>query len=188
MPRSTQAQEDFASRTALIVDCARAIAEEEGWRAVTVRRLADAIGFSQPILYRHFPRGREEIVEQIVLEGFAELATALDPPSREDDALRRTVVAYLDFARTHTAVYEAMSTALTSIVFASRRTPQILQDGFASLRRCVDVPEPQEAVVRTELLWSLLHGVSQLARYGRLPGELEEARIAEIVRLFSRTA
>jgi AcrR family transcriptional regulator len=185
MPRSTQAQRDFDSRSALIVDSARSIAEDEGWSAVTVRRLAGAIGFSQPILYRHFPRGREEIIEQVVIEGFTALAAALDPPSRKEHPLRPTAVAYLDFARMHPAVYEAMSTALTTIAFASPTTPQILQDGFAALRRCVDVPDPEQAVVRTELLWSLLHGVSELARYGRLPAELEEARLAELVRLFA---
>ncbi|MDL9981341.1 TetR/AcrR family transcriptional regulator [Microbacterium sp. ASV49] len=185
MVRSTQAQDDFESRTRLIAGSARSIAESEGWQAVTVRRLADAIGFSQPILYRHFPRGREEIVERVVLDGFAELRDVLEPASRSEDRLRVTAIAYLDWARAHPAVHEAMSTALTSIVFASDETPQVLIDGFESLRRCVAVADPVESTVRAELLWSTLHGVSQLARYGRLPEELAATRLDELVRVFS---
>jgi hypothetical protein len=77
-----------------------------------------------------------------------------------------------------------MSTALTSIVFASDETPQVLRDGFDAIKRGVALDDDEKSVVRTELLWSLLHGVSQLSRFGRLPAELEEARVAEILRLF----
>lgn len=185
MPRSTQAQDDFECRERLIVDSARDIAEHDGWSAVTVRRLADAISFSQPILYKHFPRGRDEIVERVVLQGYADLGAVLDPASRQPDALRATVIAYLDWARAHPAVHEAMSTALTSIVFASDETPQVLIDGFESLRRCVAVADPVESTVRAEVLWSALHGVSQLSRYGRLPDDLAAARVDELVRLFA---
>ncbi len=185
MPRSTQAQSEFESRECLIVNTARDIAEHEGWPSVTVRRLADAISYSQPILYKHFPRGREEIVERVVLQGYEGLGSVLDPASRSDDPLRSTVLAYLDWAREHPAVHEAMSTSLTSIEFASAETPQVLLDGFASLRRCVEVADPVQSTVRAELLWSTLHGVSQLSRYGRLPEGLDDARIDELVRLFS---
>lgn len=184
MPRSAQATEEFLSRERRLIDAARSIAESEGWQAVSVRRLASEIGFSQPILYRHFPRGREEIVERVVLEGFEELAAAVQAPGQGGDVLENIVVGYLRFARLHPAVYEAMSTALTSIVFASDETPQVLRDGFDAIKRGVALDDDEKSVVRTELLWSLLHGVSQLSRFGRLPVELEEARVAEILRLF----
>nr|WP_225224456.1 ATP-binding cassette domain-containing protein [Cellulomonas sp. JH27-2] len=48
----------------------RALAEERGWEAVTTRRLADAIEYSQPVLYGHFPQGRAEIVTAVALAGF----------------------------------------------------------------------------------------------------------------------
>ena len=37
-----------------IVDAARNIAASEGWDAVTIRRLSDEIGYSQPVLYTHY--------------------------------------------------------------------------------------------------------------------------------------
>src|SRR5260370_28274242 len=59
-----------------ILNAAQAVAEAEGWSAVTSRRLADAIGYTQPVLYTHFPGGKTEIMRTVALAGFAELAAA----------------------------------------------------------------------------------------------------------------
>ena len=63
-----------AERRQQILDAARAMAEADGWTAVTSRRLADAIGYTQPVLYGHFPGGKTEIMRTVALAGFAELA------------------------------------------------------------------------------------------------------------------
>lgn len=175
---------DFEAREERIVDAVRDIAEEEGWSAVTVRRLADEIGFSQPILYKHFPRGREEMVERVVVDGFTRLLAELGvaASAAPDDRLRSVIDAYLRFARQNPAVYAAMSTALTSIEFATDETPRVLRDGFEVLR--LSVGDGPDSVVRAELLWAMLHGVGELARHGRLDPELEEARIDAMVGLF----
>ena len=52
------------------------IAEREGWSAVTIRRLADEIEHSQPVLYSHF-ENRDAIVAAVALEGFREISVAL---------------------------------------------------------------------------------------------------------------
>jgi AcrR family transcriptional regulator len=183
MPRSAQAEVQFHARERRIIDLARSIAESEGWAALTVRRLADAIGFSQPILYRHFPGGRDEIVERVVIDGYAELAAAIGEHGDEGDALRHVVIGYLDFASRHPRLYEAMASAATSIVFASSDTPQTLRDGFAVLERAV-APSGGGAL-QAELLWSLLHGVSQLGLHGRLAPALDPERVDGIVALFA---
>ena len=43
-----------AERYELIVAAACELAEAEGWEAVTTRRLAALIDYSQPVLYSHF--------------------------------------------------------------------------------------------------------------------------------------
>ena len=65
-----------AERRQQILDAARAMAEADGWTAVTSRRLADAIGYTQPVLYGHFPGGKTEIMRTVALAGFAELLLA----------------------------------------------------------------------------------------------------------------
>src|ERR1700746_373581 len=63
-------------RERLIVATAAELAEAEGWDAVTTRRLAEAIEYSQPVLYSHFS-GKDAIVQAVALQGFAQLAATL---------------------------------------------------------------------------------------------------------------
>ena len=185
MPRSAQDSERFRERETRIVRTTREIAEREGWPAVTVRRLADEIGVSQPILYRHFPGGREDIVGRVVVDGYTELAAAMDAGTGSPDALPALVAAYLDFAREHPAVYEAMASARSSIAFASDDTPAALRRGFELLEQAVGGADARERAVRAELLWSTLHGISQLAAHGRLDAALDDARADAVAHLFS---
>src|SRR5436309_13686262 len=97
-------------RERLIVTTARELAEAEGWAAVTTRRLAEAIEYSQPVLYSHFA-GKNEIMAAVAVQGFAELAELLAAARRRaDDELAAVAKAYLDFARRNPAIYDAMFT------------------------------------------------------------------------------
>ncbi|GAA5204174.1 TetR/AcrR family transcriptional regulator [Microbacterium jejuense] len=190
MVRTAQEAERFRDRELRIVTTAREIAEADGWPAVTVRRLSDAIGVSQPILYRHFPGGRDEIVARVVVQGYADLADVMRSPGPDDDpgpALTRVISAYLRFARAHPAAYEAMSTAHTSVAFASSDTPATLREGFAMLERAVGGEDERDRAVRAELLWSLLHGASQFAAHDRLDPALDDVREDAIAKLFLRS-
>ena len=66
-------ERERAERERLIVATARELAEQQGWDAVTTRRLAERIEYSQPVLYSHF-RGKREIIGAVALEGAAEMA------------------------------------------------------------------------------------------------------------------
>src|SRR5690349_23597093 len=63
-------------RERLIVDAARELAEAEGWAAVTTRRLAERVEYSQPVLYSHF-KSMDAIMTAVAVQGFAELAAQL---------------------------------------------------------------------------------------------------------------
>src|ERR1700735_5061994 len=76
MARAGTRAQRMAERRQQILDAARGIAEADGGTAVTSRRLADAIGYTQPVLYGHFPGGKTEIMRTVALAGFAELAAA----------------------------------------------------------------------------------------------------------------
>ena len=186
MPRSAQDAGRVRERESRIVLSAREIAESDGWPAVTVRRLADAVGVSQPILYRHFPGGRDDIVARVVIDGYTELAAAMDVSHAEGRALPALVAAYLDFARDHPAVYEAMASAHSSVVFAADDTPAVLRRGFRMLENAVGGADARDRAVRAELLWSALHGISQLDAHGRLDPDLDARRSTAVVDLFER--
>ncbi len=105
---------DRAARRQLIVATARALAEREGWDAVTTRRLSTEIEYSQPVLYKHFA-SMEDIVEAVALEGFDELAATLSTARSEaagpEETLRKVAHAYSDFAADNPVLYDAMFTA-----------------------------------------------------------------------------
>lgn len=170
-------------REAAIVAAARTIAESEGWPAVTVRRLAAAIGYSQPVLYQHFPKGRPEIIAAVARSGFTELETlVVAEEGARSGAVIQTARAYLTFAREHGALYAAMFEMPSLNTFASARTPAPLRSAFEALRALFG--QGPEADTRTELFWSTLHGVAVLERDGRLPPDRREERIAMIAGLF----
>ena len=72
---------DREARRRLITSTARILAEQEGWDAVTTRRLSTEIEYSQPVLYKHFA-SMEDIVDAVALEGFGELAEVLGAARR----------------------------------------------------------------------------------------------------------
>src|ERR1700760_3272283 len=100
MTATQRRERDRRQRHELIVRTARDLAEAEGWDAVTTRRLADSIEYSQPVLYSHF-ENRDAIVAAVAVEGFAELAASLQDtitgaPSPRD-ALERIARTYVTF-------------------------------------------------------------------------------------------
>ena len=181
-------QRDRAQRERLIVATARELAEDQGWDAVTTRRLAESIEYSQPVLYSHF-RGKREIIGAVALEGATELAAALrsaaaaasaDGPRARVTALAR---AWLDFAESNPAVYDALFNLDGGLAFAQEDTPEPLKDAFAALLETLGevAGDGVHPGVFTELFWAALHGLATLTRAGRLPTELTEARLELLV-------
>jgi AcrR family transcriptional regulator len=173
-----------AEREHRIIAAARAIAEREGWDAVTIRRLAEEIEYSQPVLYSHF-ENRDAIVAAVALEGFQEITVALREAASGStgrrNALKNVAMAYLAFALRHPALYEAMFILPTDLRFAAAGTRPELRAAFEALAAvvklfCVDV-----AAV-TETFWAALHGLAELERSGRIRPSARVERIDLVVR------
>ena len=107
-----------AARRQLITTTARTIAEQEGWDAVTTRRLSAEIEYSQPVLYKHFA-GMDGIIAAVAVQGFAELGEVLSAArsgaTDGRDALARVAHAFIDFARDNQALFDAMFTRATTV-------------------------------------------------------------------------
>ena len=177
---------DRLEREDRIIATARAIAEREGWSAVTVRRLADEIEYSQPVLYSHF-QSRDAIVGAVAVEGFRELAAALRAAASglagRRNALENVATAYLDFAFRHPALYEAMFVLPTGLRFAEADTKPELRAGFDTLVAVV-APFCADVDVATETFWAALHGLTELERSGRIRPIARVERVRLIVRAF----
>jgi AcrR family transcriptional regulator len=175
-----------AERERLIVATARELAEQQGWDAVTTRRLAERIEYSQPVLYSHF-RGKREIIGAVAIEGAAELTVAVRAAASRADGPRERVAAlaraYLDFAARNPAVYDALFQLDGGLAFAEEDTPQPLKDAFAALLESLSevAGDGVDPGLFTELFWASLHGLATLTRAGRLPPEYAEARVELLV-------
>ena len=176
-----------AERYELILAAARELAEAEGWDAVTTRRLADLINYSQPVLYSHFT-GKADIMAAVAMRGFEELATRLKMETTNvtgaADVLRKVCAAYLDFARSRPVVYEAMFVLPTKIKFASEETPPALRAAFAAFVNALG-PDRQDSVFLAEVLWSALHGLVVLEQSGRIPAFGADDRLKILVQKFT---
>lgn len=172
-----------AKREHRITAAARLIAASEGWSAVTIRRLAEEIEYSQPVLYSHF-ENRDAIVAAVAVEGFRELAIALREAAHEStgrrNAIQSVAAAYLAFASEHPALYEAMFTMPTGLRFAVSDTESELTDAFAALAAVV-TPSTSGVEVATETFWATLHGLAELERSGRIRRSARDERVELVV-------
>jgi AcrR family transcriptional regulator len=171
-------------RHRLIVTTALELAEAEGWDAVTTRRLAEAIEYSQPVLYSHFS-GKDAIVRAVAIEGFVELAAALRAARRTARSPRRALLAlaraYLEFAHTRPALYDAMFN-LAVLPFARPETPNQIHEGFDEFRQALaPLAAPRDVDTLGEVFWSALHGLATLSRSHRLRPDHAEQRLALLV-------
>ncbi|MFD0420743.1 TetR/AcrR family transcriptional regulator [Streptomyces parvus] len=166
-------ERERANRERLIVATARELAEQQGWDAVTTRRLAERIEYSQPVLYSHF-RGKREIIGAVALEGAAEMAAALRAATAAAGGRRARVAAlahaYLEFAERNPAVYDALFQLDGGLAFAREDTPEPLKDAFAALLETLGevAGEGVHPALFTEFFWSALHGLATLTRAGRI--------------------
>jgi AcrR family transcriptional regulator len=172
-----------AEREQRIVEAARVIAEREGWDAVTIRRLADEIEYSQPVLYSHF-ENRDAIVAAVAVQGFQEITVALREAasgSTGRNALKNVAVAYLAFALSHPALYEAMFVLPTDLRFAEAGTRPELRAAFEAVAAVV-MPFCADVEVATETFWAALHGLAELERSGRIRPGARGERVTLVVR------
>jgi AcrR family transcriptional regulator len=176
---------DRDARRRLITATARAIAEAEGWDAVTTRRLSAEIEYSQPVLYKHFA-GMEGIVASVAVQGFAELGAALAAARAHAadgrDALSRVAHAFIGFARGNPALFDAMFVRATTLAFAADDTPGELNSAFDELRAAVEqIAGDRDPDTLAEVVWAALHGLITLDRSGRLRPDFHDARIDTLI-------
>jgi AcrR family transcriptional regulator len=175
-----------AERHQLIITTARELAEAEGWEAVTTRKLADKVEYSQPVLYGHFAN-MEAIRDAVAIEGIGEMAEQMREARLavpQSEAIRAICTAYLAFAAAHPAAYQAMFSLPTQVKWASAETPAPLRAAFGEIVGAFG-PFNERNALLAELIWGSLHGMAVFLRSGRIPQEQQEQRLDVLVALYS---
>ena len=177
---------DKQARRAQIISAARRIADHEGWSNVTVRRLADEISYSQPVLYAHFG-SREGILAAVAIEGFQELGLVLEKTrtgTKSGNLVGSMANSYLNFAASSPAIYEAMFSLNLSVPFDNAATPPELRFAFSQLL-AIFQGQSSKPELLSELFWASLHGIAELTRTKRFPPSRQKERVRVLVEMFS---
>jgi AcrR family transcriptional regulator len=163
---------DRATVREAILHAARELFVTEGYRTVSMRKIAERIEYSPAAIYGYFT-SKAEIFFALAEEGFRmmqqaarEAASATDEPL---PAMRAAFWSYYQFARTQPQYFELM--------FVDRSVPQITDverfsvlseiwhDATGCIARCVDsgvFPPSIDVVAALHILWASIHGASAL--------------------------
>ena len=159
----------------LILAAAARIIADEGFDALTMRKIADAIEYSPATLYLHFA-SRDEIALELVRNGFAKLVEHMAPAAAEPDPFKRVRLigrAYLDFAQSAPETYrlifmedERFAAPIMRALKDSEEDPGDSAFDFllGTVQELIDrgVYRPLPAHTIASLLWSSLHGIAAL--------------------------
>ena len=171
-----------------ILAAARQVAREEGWPAVTVRRVAALVEYTPPIIYQYF-MSKEAMLEELQAQGFALLAEGMRRASTTGTGPRERLLAvadaYLAFAYEQPEIYQLMhgsnsaSVALEATLPRATVVAEIVRECLEAWAAAhhVALPDPETAV---EIAWGLIHGLISVEMLGRLRGGKE--RVREMVR------
>jgi AcrR family transcriptional regulator len=188
-------QREHQEKRHQILAAARQIALEEGWRNVTLRKIAERIEYTHPALYSFF-KDKDDLLLALLQEGFkqleAEMSAALDRATGPVDGLQKISAAYLGFAAGNAELYQVMY-GLDGAPFGAART---VTEGLtigAVTARAIRAFDPQrtldDATVqkRVYLLWAATHGNVSLVMAGRIEPEyartLQQQTLADTVAL-----
>lgn len=94
-----------------ILSTAWKIVKEEGWEAVSIRKIADAIEYSVPVIYDHF-ESKDAILWEFARKGFFLLSKKIQRAREKSDdpaeQLRAIADAYWNFASKNHEHYQLM--------------------------------------------------------------------------------
>lgn len=158
-----------------ILEAARALFIRHGYEAVTMREIADRIGYTATALYYHFP-DKAALLHELCARDFKtlqayfqRLARVADPVER----LRRAGLAYVRFGLQHPQHYQFLF--MTPYPEPAPHEVDIThgdpsQDSYAFLKRTVEEalaagrlrPEYTDAEQVAQMLWAAMHGLVSL--------------------------
>lgn len=149
-----------------IIKAAIDVAQTEGWHAVTVRRIADEIGYTAPIVYQYF-ENKKAMLRHIAEAGYEQLSTTLRSAveAEGDDVKARFEAsgrAYYDFAKRNVEVYQLMHEPLLyqgsdEQLVSANGLFEFLCEEIITLSG--DTLDHQAAATRAFQAWATMHGL-----------------------------
>jgi len=157
-----------------ILDAARELFVKEGYRNVSLRKIARRIGYTPMAIYLHFA-DKADILDCICEEtftGFLAEAERREPPegvpAEPRERLEASLRAFIEFGLAHPHHYQLTFMTPPHEPLALGRRKQIGEAAYGRLRAQVaaSLSDPQRARidldVATQVIWSSVHGLISL--------------------------
>jgi AcrR family transcriptional regulator len=157
-----------------ILDTAWHMVKQEGWQALSLRKISEAIEYSVPVIYDHF-ENKEAILLEFARQGFAllskKLVQARDKHQDPGAQLHSIADAYWNFAFRNKEYYQVMFGLGMPCCDVDKCVPE--KGTFRNL-----VMEPIERMVQSggkkpvntclkyHTFWSVLHGLVSIKMMG----------------------
>lgn len=151
-----------------ILDASLQIVKEEGWQALSMRKIADVIEYTAPIIYEYFSN-KEAIILELTRQGYLLLSRDLQEaknkhrlPAKQLEAMW---LAYWNFAFANKELYQAMFGVTTSCSCEMVNTlPEAEKpwDLFSTaIGELMGIEDMDSDVICTKYytFWSVVHGL-----------------------------
>lgn len=158
-----------------ILQAAWQLVKAEGWQALSIRKIAEAIEYSVPVIYSHF-ENKEAILLEFAKKGFGLLAAQLQEaksshrePGRQLEAMAQ---AYWHFAFDHKEYYQLMFglgmppcetiNQVTQMKAFSHVILSVIQQAIAESNN-----PGADQWLKFHTYWSILHGLVSIRMIGQ---------------------
>jgi len=168
--RRNRRERQKADIRAELLTAAHALVREGGYEALTIRRLADSVGYATMSVYSYFP-DKHSILLALARDAFAELARRmeLDRPADPIEALRSLMRAYIEFGLENPNEYRTVFMG-NSPAHDEGKTPEemkqenpALQLLLARVAACIDAGHFRGDVdAMASMMWTVGHGTVAL--------------------------
>src|SRR5919112_6714668 len=137
--RRREQQKEDLWRT--ILDAAAGLFLEHGYEALSMRQIAERIGYSATTIYRYY-EDKDDLLFAIVQEGFLRFGTQLTKAARRGgEPLARLQAlghAYVEFGLKNPVYYQLMFMQRSDFLFESRAEEAPMIDSFGVLQQSVE--------------------------------------------------
>jgi AcrR family transcriptional regulator len=153
-----------------ILETAWQMVKSEGWQSLSIRKIADAIEYSVPVIYDHF-ENKEAILFEFGKEGFRlmknTIQKAKEKKSDPGDQLKVISIAFWDFACKHKEYYQLMYGQGMSGCEIEKCMPErdafrnLVMEPIAALMKKGKNPDA-DPCLKYYTFWSILHGLMSM--------------------------
>lgn len=160
---------------ASILHAAWNVVEKDGWQALSIRKIADAIEYSVPVIYDHF-ENKEAILLEFTKKGFRllniELQKAIDQFVNPEQQIEAIVYAYWKFAFKNNEYYQLMyglgmpGCETVKQINELNTFTGILLDPIRNLI-AKSGKSDADPYLKLHTLWSTLHGLISINMMGK---------------------